>query len=69
MGFGADCTAGRVSAQDGGVPVALAVAALGASAIGDVFVELAFTVADGEVVASDVSLLDTASQGHDDRGC
>ena len=68
VGFGADCAVGPVPAQGGGVAVALAVVALGASAIGDVFVELAFTVADGAVVASDIGLLDTARQGYNDRG-
>jgi len=50
------------------VSIALAVVTLGASSVRDVVVELAFAVADREVVLSDVGHLDTASEGHDDCG-
>ena len=68
VGFRADGTVGGVPAQGCRVSIALAVVALGASPVGDVVVELAFTVADREVVSSNVSHLDTASEGHDNRG-
>jgi len=68
VGFRAEGAAGGVPAQGCRVSVALAVAVLGASPLRDIVVELAFTVADREVVSSDVGHLDTAGEGHDDRG-
>ena len=68
MGFHTDGAAGVVPAQSCRVSIALAVAALGASSVRDVVVELAFTVADREIVSSDVGHRDTAGEGPDDRG-
>jgi len=68
VGFCADGAAGGVPAQGCWVSIALAVAALCDSPVRDVIVELAFTVADHEVVSSDVGHLDTAGEAPDDRG-
>jgi len=68
VGFRADGAAGGVPAQGCWLPIALAVAALGASPVRDVVIELAFAVADCEVVSSNVGYLDTAGEGHDNRG-
>jgi len=68
VGFRADGAVGGVPAQGSRVSIALAVAALGASPVRDVVVELAFAVAHREVVSSDVGYLDTAGEGHDNRG-
>ena len=68
VAFCADGTAEGVPAQGYQVSVTLAVTALGVSSVRDVVVELAFAVADGEVVSSDVGYLDPAGEGHNDRG-
>jgi len=68
VGFRADGAAGGVPAQGCRMSIALAVVTLGAPSVPDVVVELAFVVADCEAVSSDVSHLNTAGEGHDDRG-
>jgi len=68
VGFRADGAAGGLPAEGCRVSIALAVVALCASPVRDVVVELAFAVADHEVVSSDVGHLDTAAEGHDNRG-
>ena len=68
VGFRADGTVAGVPTHGCRVSIALAVVALGASPIRDVVIELAFAVADCEVVSSDVGQLDTAGEGHDNRG-
>jgi hypothetical protein len=68
MRFGADSTAGRVLTEGCWVAIALAVAALGATAIGNIVGKLAFPVADGKVMSANISLLGVAGQSHDNSG-
>jgi hypothetical protein len=65
------CTNGTswgFSAQGGRVTIPLAVATLGTPAVCDILLELAFPVADNEVVKTNVSFLDISRKCHDDSG-
>jgi hypothetical protein len=44
--------------------IGLAVVALGASSVWDVVIQLAFAVADNQVLAANASLLDISCEGH-----
>ena len=68
VGASTHCAGWAVLVPSCRVAILLTGAALGAEAEADVFFDPAFPVADDEVVASEVTHPDIASQGHDDSG-
>jgi len=68
VGSGTDSASGAVAAEGRWVSECLAVPALGASSVGDVFLEAAFSVADDELLTADRGFLYIAGEGHDDSG-
>jgi hypothetical protein len=65
VGSSADSTSGVIAAKGSRMTISLALSALGASSVGDVVVQLAFAVANYEVLAADGYFLDIACKRHD----
>jgi len=66
VGASANGTAGAVSAEGSEVSVSLTVVALCAPTVCDIVIQLTFTVADNEILATDASLFDTSPKCHHD---
>jgi len=64
VGASTDSTAGVVSTEGGGVSLRLAVVALGAPAVCGIVIQLTFSVADNEILATNASLFDIACKRH-----
>ena len=59
-----DSAYGSIPAQSGRVTISLTVSPLSALAVRDVFVQLAFMVTDGVVLATNIGFLDVSGEGH-----
>ena len=64
MGASTNGTAGVVSTEASGVSACLAVMALGVPPVCDVVIQLTFSVADNEVLATNASLFDLVCKRH-----
>ena len=65
-GASANGTARVVPAEGSGVSLSLTVVALCALTVCDIVIQLTFTVADNEILATDASLFDTSRKCHHD---
>jgi hypothetical protein len=68
VGVGTDCTTGIVPAQSSWMTIGLTLAALGASSVCNVVIQLALAVAHNQVLTANLGLLDVACECHDNRG-
>ena len=65
---GANGTSWRFVAQGGRMAISLAVLALSTPAICNVVLDLAFSVPDDQILATDISFLDISCKCHNDGG-
>jgi len=59
---GTNGTSWRLAAEGGGVAISLTVSALSTPAVCDVVLDLAFLVADDQILATDISFLDISRE-------